>query len=209
MTLYFIRHGETDWNVKKKIQGKTDIPLNENGLQQAKELAGELLEKRTAGELQAVRVYTSPQLRAAVTAKIAAEALGIGCIPLSGLAEMDLGEWEGLNWQSVEEAYGDTYHYWNAHRRYTKTPGGESYQQVLARTLEALRSILAHETEDVLIVTHSAVLMSLRCYLAECPFEEMVEKFKLKNCGVVPVSSETVSAAVSRFFETGERNGYC
>ena len=40
MKLYFVRHGETEWNVKKKIQGKTDIPLNENGIRQAKELDG-------------------------------------------------------------------------------------------------------------------------------------------------------------------------
>ena len=46
MILYFVRHGETDWNVKKKIQGKTDVPLNENGKQQAKELADMLLDRK-------------------------------------------------------------------------------------------------------------------------------------------------------------------
>ena len=45
MKLYFVRHGETEWNVKKKIQGKTDIPLNENGIRQAKELACQLVEE--------------------------------------------------------------------------------------------------------------------------------------------------------------------
>ena len=49
MILYFVRHGETDWNVKKKIQGKTDVPLNENGKQQAKELADMLLERCVSG----------------------------------------------------------------------------------------------------------------------------------------------------------------
>ena len=46
MILYFVRHGETDWNVKKKIQGKTDVPLNETGKQQAKELADMLLDRK-------------------------------------------------------------------------------------------------------------------------------------------------------------------
>ena len=58
--LYFVRHGETDWNVKKKIQGKTDVPLNENGKQQAKELADMLLDRKKEGTLQVVRAYTSP-----------------------------------------------------------------------------------------------------------------------------------------------------
>lgn len=52
MILYFVRHGETDWNVKKKIQGKTDVPLNETGKQQAKELADMLLDRKKEGTLQ-------------------------------------------------------------------------------------------------------------------------------------------------------------
>ena len=66
---YFTRHGETEWNVKKKIQGTTDIPLDEKGIQQAKRLAETLLEKQRNGELHLDRVYTSPQLRAAETAR--------------------------------------------------------------------------------------------------------------------------------------------
>lgn len=65
MNFYFTRHGETEWNVKKKIQGTTDIPLDEKGIQQAKRLAETLLEKQRDGELHLDRVYTSPQLRAA------------------------------------------------------------------------------------------------------------------------------------------------
>ena len=59
MKLYFVRHGETEWNVKKKIQGKTDIPLNENGIRQAKELACQLVEE----DISVKHVYHSPQLR--------------------------------------------------------------------------------------------------------------------------------------------------
>ena len=98
MNFYFTRHGETEWNVKKKIQGTTDIPLDEKGIQQAKRLAETLLEKQRDGELHLDRVYTSPQLRAAETARFSAEALGIDCIRLWDLREMDLGDWEGRNW---------------------------------------------------------------------------------------------------------------
>ena len=101
MILYFVRHGETDWNVKKKIQGKTDVPLNETGKQQAKELADMLLDRKKEGTLQVVRAYTSPQLRAAQTAQEAAIALDIPCIAADGLREMDMGDWEGRSWESI------------------------------------------------------------------------------------------------------------
>ena len=54
MKLYFVRHGGTEWNVKKKIQGKTDIPLNENGIRQAKELACQLVGRRYFGKTMSI-----------------------------------------------------------------------------------------------------------------------------------------------------------
>lgn len=199
MILYFVRHGETEWNVKKKIQGKTDIPLNENGLKQARTLAGHLVQE----QFQVACAYTSPQLRAAETAQIAADALGVECVSMSGLREMDMGDWEGSNWDTIEETYGEVYTYWDEHRRYTHTPGGESYDEVLGRTLMTLKEIIEQEEQDVLIVTHSAVLMALRCYLAEKPFGEMVRHFKTRNAEVVRISAEEVKGAITRY-EAGE-----
>lgn len=199
MKFYFVRHGETEWNVKKKIQGKTDIPLNERGEQQAEVLAKELRERQEKGEFCVVKAYTSPQLRAAKTAQIVAEGLEISCIALDELREMDLGEWEGSNWDIIEATYGNTYHYWNEHRRYTHTPGGESYDEVLERTLVALEEILSRETGNVLVVSHSAILMALRCYLAKLPFEEMAKRFKTQNAGVVEISEEAVREAIVRY----------
>ena len=199
MTFYFVRHGETEWNVKKKIQGKTDIPLNERGRKQAECLAKELKAKYEKEEFHVVRAYTSPQLRAADTAQTVANALGIECIALEELREMDLGEWEGSDWDTIKVTYGETYYYWNEHRRYTHTPGGENYDEVLARTLNALEEILARETEDVLVVSHSAVLMALRCYLENLPFEEMVKRFKTKNTEVVEITEEAVREAIERY----------
>lgn len=195
MTFYFVRHGETEWNVKKKIQGKTDIPLNENGINQARALAARLVDE---GFLVA-HAYTSPQLRAAETAETLAAALGVECTPLPGLREMDMGEWEGSNWNLIEERYGETYHHWNSHRRYTNTPGGESYNEVLGRTLATLGEILAQEKEDVLVISHSAILMVLRCYLAKLPFEEMVKRFKTRNAEMVAIPAEEIREAICRF----------
>ncbi len=195
MIFYFVRHGETEWNVAKKIQGTTDVPLNENGVRQARELA----EKLVAEGYQIDRAYTSPQLRASVTAQIAADALGIECIPLDGLIEMNLGEWEGSNWGIIEAEYKEVYHYWNTHRRYVRTPGGECYNEVLERTFGALSDILERETGNVLVVTHSAVLMALRCYLSGRPFEEMAANFRTKNAEIIAIDAAEIRAAQSRF----------
>ena len=168
MKLYFVRHGETEWNVKKKIQGKTDIPLNENGIRQAKELACQLVEE----DISVKHVYHSPQLRAAETARIAAEALHATCIPLDGLVEMNLGSWEGSNWRVIERENSPEYQEWRKDRRYVRTPGGgECYNDVVKRTLDAMEYIMKRENGDVLIVTHSAIIMALRCYIAGLPFD--------------------------------------
>ena len=70
MKIYMIRHGQTDWNLAGKIQGKTDVPLNEEGRAQARFLA-EAMKSRPA-----VKVFTSPLKRARETARVVAEALG-------------------------------------------------------------------------------------------------------------------------------------
>ena len=200
MNFYFTRHGETEWNVKKKIQGTTDIPLDEKGIQQAKRLAETLLEKQRSGELHLDRVYTSPQLRAAETARIAAEALHATCIPLDGLVEMNLGSWEGSNWRVIERENSPEYQEWRKDRRYVRTPGGgECYNDVVKRTLDAMEYIMKRENGDVLIVTHSAIIMALRCYIAGLPFDEMVRKFKTRNAEVVMIESFKIIDAIARF----------
>lgn len=198
MKLFLVRHGETDWNVEKKIQGKTDIPLNKNGLRQARELAQKLIcDNITAGI-----VYTSPQKRALATAQAVAEALQVKYLIKDGLREMDFAEWEGYNWETVRRKYGETYQYWNTHRRYAHTPGGESYNEVLKRSLEALGEIASEGKQNAVVVTHSAVLMALGCYLNGADFEEdtMIGRFKLQNARAVEIDALDVEAAVKRFW---------
>lgn len=196
MIFYFVRHGETDWNVRKKIQGSTDVPLNENGLRQAEELAKRLVRE----QYQIDRIYTSPQLRAKVTAQAAADTLGIECISLPDLAEMDFGRWEGDNWQNIRKNDGKTYYYWNSHRRYAKTPGGECYNDVLKRTFRALKFMMKQETGNVLVMSHSAILMSLRCYLAgDCMDEESMLAYRARNTELIAIDAEEIKKAMKRF----------
>ena len=90
MLLYLIRHGETVWNREHRFQGRLDMPLNETGLRQARQLAG-----RMAGVTGVTRLWCSPLQRASVTADQIAAAMGLTSEPLPGLEEIDMGLWAG------------------------------------------------------------------------------------------------------------------
>jgi len=106
MHLYFARHGETDWNVKKWIQGTTDIELNQEGLNQAHALAN------TLEGLSISYIFTSKLMRASKTAQIVADALKIPYIETDGLQEICFGEWEGHTWYDVKCGWEELYEHW-------------------------------------------------------------------------------------------------
>lgn len=185
MKLYLIRHGQTDWNVAGKIQGSHDSELNENGISQAKALGAKLLDSG----LKFSKIYSSTQKRAFKTAEIIS---GITKKPLEavkGLEEISLGAWEGLTWEEVIQKYSAEYKRWRQDLRYAKAPEGESYQEMLERVLAALHRIIQTNSEDAAVVTHGAVIMCLRCYITNTPFEKMRE-FQAKNTSVLEISSD-------------------
>lgn len=181
MKLYLVRHGETDWNIESKIQGQTDIALNERGRQQAEEFAAKI-----AGEnYQVDSIYTSSKLRALETARIIGAALKIEPKIQPGLEEICLGKWEGYTWKQVKELFGEEYQLWRDNRRYQEPPLGESYQQLLDRLIPAIHEITQKEKGNVLVVTHSAVIMTLLSYVHDTPFEDMAKNYKTGNAGIV------------------------
>lgn len=181
MKLYLVRHGETDWNIESKIQGQTDIELNERGRQQAEEFASRI----SGGDYQVDSIYTSSKRRALETARIIGAALKIEPKVQPGLEEICLGKWEGYTWKQVKELFWDEYQLWHDNRRYQEPPLGESYQQLLDRLLPAIREITQKEKGNVLVVTHSAVIMTLMSYLYDTPFEDMAKNYKTGNAGIV------------------------
>ena len=202
MVIYFARHGETDWNITRQIQGSTDVLLNEKGLRQAKELADKLVKE--AYDIDCV--YTSPLIRARETAKMAANALGVACKQVSEFAEMDFGKWEGEIWANIEKQYTKEYEYWNRHRRYSSPPGGECYNDVLKRVFKALDFIIKQENGNVLVISHSAIIMSLRCYLAElCIDDDTMLQFLTKNIEIVEIEADDIKRAIRRFVAEEEQ----
>lgn len=186
MRIYLVRHGETDWNLENKIQGQTDTHLNENGRKQAQELAEKIsLELCGIGS-----IYTSKKVRALETARIIGDKLSITPVVQQGLEEICLGKWEGYTWKQVREVFSEEYQNWHQNRRYQIPPEGESYQQLLNRLLPALDDIVKKEKRDILVVTHSAVIMTLMSYIYDTPFEDMAKNYKTGNAVIVELSAE-------------------
>lgn len=196
MIIYFVRHGQTEWNVKKKIQGKTDIALNEVGKLQAKETA--LLIKN--GNYDIDRVYSSRHIRALETAKEISKACNVECVIMDGLEEMNFGNWEGKSWTDIKINEAEAYKNWNSNRRYVKTPDGECYQDVFERLYKALLYIIETEKKDTVVVTHSAIVMSMRCFMAGDDFPQM-PKYNIDNGQVIGIDSEEILKSYKRVYE--------
>jgi probable phosphoglycerate mutase len=185
MEIFFVRHGETDFNVAGRIQGGMDIPLNNTGIEQANKLA----EKCAENEMKFDAVFSSSKLRASKTADIVSKRLGLHFEVVEGLEEIDLGEWQGLTWAEVKEKYKDNYNEWFKNRRYTKVINGESHQDMIDRVFKALKKLIDLRHERILVVTHSAVIMCMQCIIKDVPFNEMTN-YKPKNAELVKFDSQ-------------------
>ena len=186
MAYLFVRHGETDWNSANKIQGTTDIPLNENGIKQAK-LVCEALQNEN---VKLDRIYSSGKVRALTTANIIGEKYGIEVKTVPGLEEMNLGIFEGHTWEEVESLYSEEFSRWWDNKRYYRMAGGESYQDVLVRFFAAFDEIRSERKgeSDVLIVTHSGVIMTLLTVLHDLDFRTAYMELKIGNTKVVKLT---------------------
>lgn len=145
--LYLVRHGETDWNRQHRIQGLTDIPLNETGRAQARE-TGRLLSRRSFDG-----IYSSPLSRAMETASIIADELGLAAPQaVDALVERNYGDAEGLNFAEIDRRYPDR----------GSVPGQETREAVAERVLPALRELAAaHHGESLIVVSHGGAIRSV------------------------------------------------
>ncbi|MCM1267196.1 MAG: histidine phosphatase family protein [Bacteroidales bacterium] len=151
MELYLLRHGETDWNKEKLLQGHTDTLLNDKGRMQVEETARKLADLN----LRMDAIVTSPLKRARESAAIAARVLGypperIAVEPL--LIERGFGEGEGMALAEMKEKYPDR-----------DCPGMESKEELIARAGLALQTITEtfRDAERILLTAHGAVLFAL------------------------------------------------
>jgi uncharacterized phosphatase len=152
--LSLVRHGQTDWNRDGLLQGRTDIPLNDTGREQAHEAGQALRVRRFDG------IYASPLSRALETAAIIASELGMPApTPVPGLEERSYGRAEGMTGPEIRAAFGDDR---------SDIPGWENDALLLERVLAALAQLAAHHAgERILVVVHGGVIGAVARHLTD------------------------------------------
>jgi probable phosphoglycerate mutase len=160
VTLYFVRHGETDWNAAQRYQGRRDIPLNAKGREQAlrngRALA-EVLGARAAG----LDFVSSPLLRAFETMQIARSALGLPRDAFrtdERLSEVHYGHWEGHYWADLPQTDPAGFAARKADTWGWQPTGGESYRMLSER----VAGWLADVERDIVVASHGGVSRVLR-----------------------------------------------
>src|SRR6266545_5850147 len=126
-TILLVRHGETDWNAERRVQGHSDTPLNETGRAQAVALADALEGK----EIDAV--YSSDLLRAHETARIVAKRRGLEVTAIRDLRERNFGTWEGLTDEEIFDRF--------PHARHGSWGDAETKDEMAGRVLDAAERI--------------------------------------------------------------------
>jgi broad specificity phosphatase PhoE len=155
LRLLLVRHGVTDWNEARRYQGQTDTPLNDEGRRQAHLLAHAL-----AGETVS-KLYASDLKRAAETAAILAETLGVHVESTKALREMRFGVLEGRTWAEAQASDPEMLAAWLADRD-TPPPGGETQTAFIARIANFLDNIRReHDGETVLLAAHGGPLTEI------------------------------------------------
>jgi broad specificity phosphatase PhoE len=182
MYLLLMRHGETDWNLEGRMQGRIDTPLNARGREQAEKLA-----ERLAVEECIDVLYTSPLARARLTAEIIGKKFGLDPFPDVRLVERSAGELEGMTMPEIEKRYPDVYCAWREDKDRLILPGAEDKTEFQLRVLSFLDLIRErHAHKRVGVVTHGGTLSILFATLMGLDIEERFP-FRFDNASLSKV----------------------
>ncbi|MEF9916086.1 MAG: histidine phosphatase family protein [Lachnospiraceae bacterium] len=199
MKLYLVRHGETDGNKRKLLQGHSDIPLND---------FGRTLAYKTGQGLQHISfdaVFTSPLKRAKETAEIIINKAKIPFIVDDRIQEMGFGIFEGLccskeGWEIPDPEFG---RFFTEPQQYHAPLGGEGFPDVLKRVKDFFEDLYSKEQyaeSNLLISTHGATLRAMLDYFKNVPLENFWDGGVHRNCAVSIVE---VNAGSPQVLEEG------
>jgi probable phosphoglycerate mutase len=166
--ILLVRHGETDWNRIHRFQGRSDLPLNQKGREQAHALALGLKDQSLAA------IYSSPLARTIETARlIKAFHPSVPLYEEEGLVEMNLGEFEGMEAGHWVVEHADFVKTWREKPASVRMPGGESLLEVQTRAIRTLQDIAKRYPMEstLLLCSHNFVNLTLLCYALKIPLD--------------------------------------
>ena len=149
--LYFVRHGQTEWNAIRRMQGQWNSDLSALGQAQA-DVNGRLL-----SDLSIQYMVASPLDRTQQTATIIDQHLGISFATDDRLKEWDCGDWSGEMWDDLSEKWPREFADWHADQFHCRAPGGENYPDMIERATPFLEELLGTDYTTVAIVSHGMI----------------------------------------------------
>jgi len=172
MRVLLVRHGESEWNASRRLQGQADVPLSENGRSQADAL------RRVIVSVGHCRSIASDLARVRETAeRIGAQSLSYS----EQLREIDVGEWTGRAIEEIRAEDPSAYLGWRAGR--SVPPGGEPWEKFASRVCTVIESERSDPCENLLVVCHGGVIRALlQRYLG------------LEPANVIPVAPASLTA---------------
>lgn len=179
MKIYLIRHGETDANRQRRLQGRLDIPLNESGRAQALEASKEL------SKISFDRIYSSPLARAVETGEIVSGVSREHFILDDRIQEISFGEAEG---RPMDELGDEFARFFDAPGRYVPWPGAESLSELAERVGQFLSDIRSEKDEKVLVVSHGAAIHAMLWKISGCSLDQFWS-VNVGNCGVTEIET--------------------
>lgn len=195
MRLYIIRHGETDWNIKRRFQGHSDIPLNEEGRRLAQITADALR------DVPFTRIFTSPLKRAFETAIIIKGERDIPVITEPDIIEISFGEYEGLccSKENYNIPNPEFMNFFDKPEAYKPPKGAESIQELRKRTADFFEKLVHNKTmenDTILVSTHGAALRGILSHINNIGIEDFWKGGVHKNCAVTIVEVTDGTASV-------------
>jgi broad specificity phosphatase PhoE len=163
--IILVRHGHVEGIDPPRFRGRRDLPLTGRGKAQAAAVARRISEK-----WRPAIVYASPLSRCILTGKAIARACHIQCQSLDQLNDIDYGDWQMKTYQEMQAAEPELYAAWFETPHLVRFPRGESFQDMILRSADALRLALERHTDQtVVMVSHTSINRALLVQLADLP----------------------------------------
>jgi probable phosphoglycerate mutase len=163
--IILVRHGHVEGISPERFRGRADLALTPEGLLQAEATA-----RRIEASWTPAALYASALSRCRTTAEAIGRPFGLTPTLVPGLMDIDYGEWQGLTPDEVGRKWPETLDTWYRAPHWAAIPGGESLQDVLARTVAALREVIGrHPTDTVAVVGHDSVNRVILLHALDLP----------------------------------------
>lgn len=199
LRIYFVRHGETIWNTLKIFQGRSNSPLTELGIEQAKKLSIFLK------DIEFNKIYSSPQERAMQTTKLILGDRTTDITLIDEFQEINMGKVEGIPRKDFEKNYPIEYHnFWHNAIDYNPNAyDGESYKEILHRAKIGLDKLISENSSgNILVISHGVTLKAIFNIINQKGIDEFSKQAVPENTSTTIVEYNGDSFKIIKFSDT-------